>query len=350
MSRRATSKRRKRKDSGLKSLFFGLYMMVVVLSAFVVGGYLLWTMLVSPPEIATTETVAPSITVNTEEGEVQLSTEREDGLPDLERKENYYTFLLVGCDDGNGNADTIMVVSYDLDAGKVNLVSVPRDTMVDRDWTSFPKLNSAFGYGGMELLSYEVSDMLGIPIDYYVKIELTAFQAVVDQLGGLDFYVPEDMYHDDEAGFIIDLQEGYQHLDGYQTLQLVRYRGYVNADIGRTEVQQQVLKALALQAISWNSVTSINSFVTIFNSYVDTNLSLTDMLYFAQSALTVDMTSGIYTQTLEGRGDAVKNGTSWCYELDADSVLAVVNDCLNPYTTDLDERYLNIAVADSYLS
>lgn len=324
-------------------------MAVVIISAFIVGGYALWTVLVPAPEVS--ESIAPpDITVTTEEGEVQLSTQREDGLPDLERKENYYTFLLVGCDDGNGNADTIMVVGYDLDAGTVNLVSVPRDTMVDRDWTTFPKLNSAFGYGGMDLLSYEVSDMLGIPIDYHVKIELTAFQAVVDQLGGLDFYVPEDMYHDDEAGFIIDLQEGYQHLDGYQTLQLVRYRGYVNADIGRTQVQQQVLKALALQAVSWNSVTSINSFVTIFNSYVDTNLSLTDMLYFAQSALSVDMTDGISTQTLEGRGDAVKNGTSWCYELDGDSVLAVVNDCLNPYTIDLDERYLNIAVADSYLS
>ncbi len=344
------AKRQQRKNAAVKQVLFKIYLAIVAISALIVGGYLLWCLLVPAPTVGEAVTTLPTVDGTTTAPTVSDAVEPEDeSLPVLERRDGVYNILLIGCDDGNGNADTIMIANYDTTDSTCNLVSVPRDTIIARSWSTFPKLNAAYGAGGATLVSQELSYTLGIPIDYYVTVDLTAFEDLVNELGGLDYYVPEDMYHDDEAGFIIDLQEGYQHLDGYQTLQLVRYRGYVNADIGRTYVQQDVLKELAKKALSWNSLTSVNAFIGIFNEKVDTSLSLADMLYLAQSAIYVDISSGITTQTLEGRGDGVKNDQTWCYELDADSVLQVVNDCLNPYTTDLDMRYLNIEKADSYL-
>ena len=63
----------------------------------------------------------------------------------LKRKEGVYNFLLLGSDKGGGNADTIIVASYDTKSQKVGVLSVPRDTMVDRDWSRNGKINAALG-------------------------------------------------------------------------------------------------------------------------------------------------------------------------------------------------------------
>lgn len=248
-----------------------------------------------------------------------------------QREKNIYTFLLAGADNGNGNADTIIVAQFNGNTGGVNLVSVPRDTLIYREWSSFPKINAGMSKG-MDTLKEEVSYTLGIPIDYTVQIGLDAFIAVVDALGGLEYDVPQDMYHDDEGGFIIDLQAGTQTLTGHQTLQLVRYRGYATADIGRTQTQQAVLKALAYQAISLENLVKIESFWGIFQEYVNTNLETNDFLWFAKILLANGTDFQMETMTLEGNGRGIYNGYSWCYELDQAKTLEMVNLYLNPYT------------------
>lgn len=321
--------------------FWGLYKAVVAISTLIVVAYVGWNLMVTPPSV----TPPPSIT------KPGHGSQEDPTLPTpgaIARKDRFYNILLVGCDDGHGNADTIMVLGYDVPNSQVGLVSIPRDTMINRQWSSFPKLNAAFGKGGVELLGQEITQTLGIPIDYYVKIDLNAFVALVDELGGLDFYVPQDMYHDDEGGFIINLKQGQQHLTGHQVLQLVRYRGYTDADIGRTHMQQQVLAALAKQVLSWNSLTRIQAYLEIFNEHVETDLSLTDMLYFAQNAILLDMETGFHTATLEGRGDAKKGSTSWCYELNAEAAVDVVNRLINPYTHEITLQDMDIIKGDSY--
>ena len=252
-------------------------------------------------------------------------------------------------DDGHGNADTIMLLQYDVPNQKVGVVSIPRDTMVDRDWTRIPKINAAYGKGGVELLKEEISRTLGVPIDYHIQVGLQAFVEVVDQVGGLDFYVPEDMYHDDEGGFVINLKKGQQWLSGRKTLELVRYRGYGNADIGRTEMQREVLTALAKKLLSFGGIANIQSFLKIFNEHVDTDLSWTDITFLAQSAFGLDTETGVTTAVLPGRGDAVLGKTKWCYELDPDQTLEMVNAMLNPYDEPLTLADLDLIKGESYL-
>lgn len=309
-------KKRKKKIS----LFMRIYRVLVLLSVLVIVVSVAWHFAVPPPAVA--EYIPASLVV--EEGE-----EISQATSHIQRKKGYYTFLLVGSDDGHGNADTIMVVGFDTKGGVLNLVSVPRDTLVERSWSKFPKINAAFSKG-VETLQEEVTHTLGIPLDFTVVIGLEAFVDVVDALGGIDYHVPQDMYHDDEGGFVIDLKEGTQHLDGRHTLELVRYRGYATADIGRTQTQQEVIRLLLGKLISWNSLGKIEEFLSIYQDRVDTTLATSDILWFAKAVLTSPNLE-IATHTLEGRGDVNYNGYAWCYQLDREKTLEVVNTMLSPY-------------------
>ena len=265
----------------------------------------------------------------------------------LTRKEEYYTFLLAASDDGNGNADTIMLLSYDVKAQKVGVVSIPRDTLVDTTRSS-PKLNAAYG-GGPEELESAVRDLVGFPIDYYLTVDMNAFKALVDTVGGVDFYVPINMNYDDPTQDLsIHFTEGMRHLDGQEALEVARFRknsdgtGYPDSDISRTATQQKLLTAMAKKVLSWSSISKIKDFTNIFASYVKTDLSAGDMSWFAAQAPKVDPDAGVTCATLPGDGTVHYRGASWCYQLDPDETLNILNRLVNPYTTDLTPDMLNI--------
>lgn len=334
-----------KRKSGLADFFvrlgLGLYRAAVVLSAIIVLSYAGYKIFVQPPAVP-----APDIP---DVSQSDVSGQEQEGL---KRRDQVWTFLLMGTDDGNGNADTLMVAAYDVKEKKVGVVSVPRDTIVDRDWSRYPKINGAYSKG-VERVRQEVSHLLGIPIDYYIKVDISAFVALVDEVGGVDFNVPVDMDYDDPwQNLSIHYKKGMQHLTGQQALEVVRFRhnndmsGY--SDMGRTQTQQALLKAVAQKVLSWGSVPKIAGFVDIFAAYVDTDLEVSDMVYFATQALYLDLENGVSTKTLEGRGDATYRGYTWCYELDKDKALADINAMLNPYTTPVTEEMAHIMKADSY--
>ncbi len=325
---RESSQKRKRKRRKTP-LLVKLYHLILTISFLIVLGFFAVEFLLPQAEIPT---FAPTVLENS---------------PDSDRKPGVYNFLLVGTDNGSYNADTMMVTQFDSNTGAVSLISVPRDTLVYREWSNFPKLNAAYSQG-IALLQEEISYTLGIPLDFYVHVSLDAFIQVVDALGGLDFYVPQDMYHDDQGGFIIDLKEGQQTLDGHQTLELVRYRGYATADIGRTQTHQAVLKALTTQLVSVSSLLNINKYLDIFQENMDTDLSANDFMWFAKEILSWGEELSIYSQTLDGVGNAKYNGYTWCYELDKQSTLETVNLYLNPFQEPLTLDNMRLLSAQSY--
>lgn len=333
------------------------YLVIFILSAIVVVLFIVFKATVKPPEVSATDTVIVTIqpdTPNTPDtpSTPDIGTPPDNG-PDndtpaptvttieLTRKKDFHTFLLLGTDDGNGNADTIMVGSYDLSSNRICVVSIPRDTLVDVSRT-VKKLNGAYGLGGVEQILDELQPILGFRPDHYISVDIQAFVEVVDVLGGVDYYVPEDMYHNDGAGFIIDLQEGQQLLDGHKALQLVRYRGYQNADLGRIQTQQKFIRQLAKQVLSWSTVSSINDFAKIFSRYFDTDLSVTELAYFGISALTLDFSSGITFATLPGDGMTTYLDVPYYYELYPEECRSIINSTVNPYTTDITAAMTNI--------
>jgi len=342
----------RRRRSPLRTAGLVLYFIIFGISALIVTGYLAFALFVPEPDIVQPPTAqqpdAPAVveplggTQEEQPGE-ESPTEPIPQKEPLVRREGVYNIFLAGADAEGYRTDTMMIVSYDTKAQTVGVVSIPRDTIVDRGEGENPKL--VYGKGGVDARRQEISEMLGIPIDYYIKINLQAFVAVVDQLGGVDFYVPCDMNYDDPAQDLhIHYTEGMQHLNGQQVMEVARFRqnnedengnvtGY--SDIGRTQTQQKLLVALAKKVLSWNSLTSINNFVEIFKKYVYTDLELNDMLYLASKAIYVDIGTGVKTATLTGDGFAKFRGHRFCFELDQQHTLDTVNELINPYTREL---------------
>ena len=349
-TRRPQPEKKKNPLLTVGKIFYGI---LVAISAVIVAVYLAFTFFVPEPEIVRPEpTPTPIVTPSQPVEDDTPAPEQppEDVREPLVRREGVYNVLLAGTDAEGYRTDTMMVLSYDTKNQTVGVVSVPRDTLVNRAGSESPKL--VYGKGGVTARRDEISQMLGVPIDYYIKINLKAFVAVVDQLGGVDFYVPGDMNYDDPYQDLhIHFTKGQQHLNGQQVMEVARFRqnnpdenGKVTGywDTGRTETQQKLLIALAKKVLSWNSLTKLNNFVEIFNQYVSTDLSLTDMLYFASQAIYVDTANGVSTATLTGDGDVRYKGSSYCFQLDKTSTLDTVNALINPYTRDLEMDELNI--------
>lgn len=252
------------------------------------------------------------------------------------RKDDFYSFVLCGLDADGQRTDTIMVGAFDAANNSISIVSVPRDTMINVDWNT-KKINSSYSVGGSERLITELKRILGFTVDFYAVIDMEAFVAVVDEIDGVDFDVPERMYKDDPY---IDLQPGLQTLNGQQALQLVRYRDYPMGDIARVEVQQSFIKALASQTLKASNILKISSFASIFKEYVDTDLSTGNLIWLGSKLLSID-TEDISFYTLPGDSSAHYGGLSY-HCLYIDQVLTLVNSCLNPYTTDITADMLDI--------
>lgn len=347
----------KPRRSRAASIGFGFYKALVVVSALIVAAYIgLQLMSRAPEQKAPVDNTPDNNVVVAGDGSEDTSQVDPNALV---RREGVYNIFLAATDVEGFRTDTMMVLSYDTAEQKVGVISIPRDTITQRESGKNPKL--VYGSGGVQQRIEEVSDMLGIVIDGYVKVDISGFIALVDYLGGVDFYVPVDMNYDDPVQNLhIHYQEGMQHLNGQQAMEVARYRhdndnpdgtpgpNQDYTDVGRTKTQQGILVALAKKVLAWDSLTKINGFVEIFNQYVETDLTLSNMLFFAQKAIDLDVNSGVETTTLEGRGDAIYRGFTWCFELDEEKTVETVNRLINPYTRDLTAEDMNLIPADSY--
>ena len=267
--------------------------------------------------------------VDEETGE---ETEEEVELP-ASHQSGIYNILICGTDDDGYRTDTIIVAHLDENTNTVALMSVPRDTVVTTGSGGIMKINSVYAGGGadgMTRLSKRLAAMLGFELDGYVLVNLEAFRETVDLVGGVEFDVPQDMYYNDPTqNLYINLKAGKQVLDGEKAMELVRFRkGYASQDIQRTKVQQEFLRALAKQCLSISSLTKIKEFADVFSTYVTTDLTVGNMLYFAKALMKCDF-EAMKTYTLEGEG-AMINGVSY-YPLYAGRLVEVVNESFNPY-------------------
>lgn len=264
------------------------------------------------------------------------------------RKPHFHTILVGGLDAENGGSDTNLLVALDSQNGAVNVVSLPRDTLLDVPW-SVKKLNNAYHHGGFTQTVEEVSRLLGIPVDHYVTVDLQAFVELVDAIGGVDFDIPVDMDYDDPVQDLsIHFQAGPRHLTGAEALQVVRWRknndgtGYPTADIGRIATQQAFLAAVARQTLQLSKLDKVHDLAEIFQKWVDTDLKLSNLIWLGEQALTIG-SGGISFHTLPGDGAGWYKGGSY-YVLDAEGVLEMVNTYFNPYERELTLDDMHILV------
>jgi polyisoprenyl-teichoic acid--peptidoglycan teichoic acid transferase len=181
-------------------------------------------------------------------------------------------------------SDSIMVASIDPVSKKAHLFSILRDTYVKIPDNGEDRINAAITTGGPNLAMKTVSDLLGIPIQYYVYTDFKGFMALVDSIGGIDFEVEKDMkWSDSEDNHLYDinLKKGMQHLDGKTALQYVRFRHDAMSDFTRTERQRNFLKAVASKLQTTSSIVKLPRILNAVDPYIETNLSINNMLKLA---------------------------------------------------------------------
>jgi len=244
------------------------------------------------------------------------------------------TVLIAGLDQGinmpkgEGRSDTIIVGSLDLASSKAFLLSIPRDTRAYiPDAGREDKINSAIIINGINATKEALSNLLGIPIDYYVKVKVEGFQKIVDILGGIDIYVDKDMhYKDDTQHLYINLKKGYQHLNGYQAMGFVRFRHDPLGDLARIKRQQRFILALIQKIHSPAILPRLPFLLKEIYRNVETNLSLSDLLFLAKKYGNELPT--VETAVLPGRPENI-GGVSY-YVPDTDNLQFIVQRILNP--------------------
>lgn len=237
------------------------------------------------PEITETEpeTPAPVETLEPIEQGAAFENARKDGV---------YTVLVAGMDQISGNTDTIMLAKLDTVNHTLNVMNIPRDTLINRPW-DIRKINSVYwgsekatGEGAMSL-KWTMRGLIGFDVDCYAVIDLDLLMKAVDMIGGVWFDVPFHIeYEDWSQDLYMYLDPGYQLLSGEEVMWLCRYRsGYTDADIGRIGTQQALMKAIAEQFIERGSIPNASKLLKLMSEDLRTDLTRANMAYFLRQIL-----------------------------------------------------------------
>ncbi|MCL2840051.1 MAG: LCP family protein [Defluviitaleaceae bacterium] len=271
-----------------------------------------------------------------------------------ERRPSFFTFLIFGLTEGR-HANTIMVAAYDAESRQAYVISIPRDTRVDFERTRRKIVNAyPVGYGGgrgheggVERMRHEVSTLIGFRPDFYISIDYEAFVSMIDAVGGVEIDVPFRMFYNDPAQSLhIDLQAGLQVLNGHDALHFARYRTGTRgisptiSDYQRIEHQQQVVSAVMRELLTPASILRIPEFIGIFNEYVNTDLAMGDLMWFATQARYIGGLDAVHFYTLPMAGTS--GAPAW-YELaDERGILELVNRTVNPLVRDITSNDVSI--------
>ena len=229
---------------------------------------------------------------------------------------NVLNIMIMGVDrraDDVGRSDTLMVLTYNPNEQKASLLSLPRDTRVHIEKNDYDKINHAYAYGGHELTQKVVESFLNVSINYYVLIDIQAFEKIIDAVGGVDIDVEKRMYYedpwDDNGGLVIDLQPGLQHLNGKTAIQYVRYRDG-EGDIGRINRQQKFMKAFLAQAISPSILPKLPDILSNISSAIQTNMPLSEMIALVSNLPTIQQ-NGLSSSMVPGQPAYIEDISYW---------------------------------------
>ena len=204
--------------------------------------------------------------------------------------------LLLGMDIGDPKqvdnvsikrTDTIMVLNYNPTNKKLNVVSIPRDTLININDRN-AKINAAYAIGGYPKIKSEAEDLLNIKINYIAKIDYNAFREIVDALGGIEMKIERNMIYDDEGQNLhINFKAGETvTLDGKKAEEFFRWRknndgsGFANGDLDRIENQQKFISKVVDKCTSPLILFRMPKIMSALGDNIETNMSPTEILSY----------------------------------------------------------------------
>lgn len=152
-------------------------------------------------------------------------------------------FLLLGIDQQKNNADAIFLVGINSTKLQATITLIPSNTQVV-DGGSSSKLGELYSTRGIGFFQEFVAREIGVTVDHYAAMSMSALENLIDFLGGIQYNVPQNMYYfDPTQNLHINLKSGPQKLNGDQVVQLVTYRGYTKGDTAREDTQLSFARA-----------------------------------------------------------------------------------------------------------
>lgn len=221
-------------------------------------------------------------------------------------------FLLLGvagfAEEGGNLSDSVMLVSLDSKAGSLSMLSLPRDLFIASD-VGDRKLNEIYaiaryknnknGQKGLSIVKDAVGRFAGIDIHYGAVVDFNIFEEIVDAIGGIDIFVPQDIvdpfYPADNYDYqTFTIRKGKQNIDGATALKYARSRK-TTSDYSRAKRQQDILYAVADKARSINLLSDpkkVKEFFQIYKKNVVTDINLVEMLALAKVGIGLDSSDG----------------------------------------------------------
>jgi LCP family protein required for cell wall assembly len=282
------------------SLWKTLKLIALVTGCFLVGASAYLGYLYNKANAAIEQISAPAAVTSSE----AVGRSESSSNPKNEALQKPTTFLLTAIDDRKGNdgslnTDVMMLVSFNPQTHSATIVSLPRDIevkSVDSGLEDDHKLNYFYAFfynkdkdSAMLHTKEMFSKLYHLPIDYMAVINFDGFHQLIDQLGGMKVDVDMDMkYTDQSDGTSINLKEGYQTLDGKQTLDFLRYRKSnqgteESSDLVRNERQQKVLDQIVDKVTSLSGISGLGQLLDIAASSIQTDIPAEQLKSYATS-------------------------------------------------------------------
>lgn len=179
----------------------------------------------------------------------------------------------------SGKSDTMLLIRLNPEEKTMRVLSIPRDTMISIPEKGLTKVSDANFQGGYVLANRVISRSLSnAPIDRYIRISTSGLRQLVDQLGGVEVFVPKPMNSDDSQRSPISLVEGWQNLNGEQAEKFVRFREPNQLDLERVQRQQSLLTALRERLSSPTVAPRLPQLIRVMRKYFNTDLKLEEMM------------------------------------------------------------------------
>lgn len=191
-----------------------------------------------------------------------------DELPEPWSGTSRVTILFMGLDyrdwvegETANRTDTMILVTLDPVSETAGMLSIPRDLWVEIPAYGHGRINNAYYFGevdrlpggGPALAVKTVEKFIGVPIQYYLQVDFGAFVRMVDEIGGVEINIPEEIIVDPIAHIAVTnrviLEPGVQTLNGELTLAYARARNTEGGDFDRSQRQQQVAFAIRDQVL-----------------------------------------------------------------------------------------------------
>ena len=224
--------------------------------------------------------------------------------------EDVMTIYISGIDTYGGinlrsRSDVNMLVTVNKRNHEILLTSIPRDYYVQLHGTygNKDKLTHA-GIYGINMSVQTIQDFLGIDINYYVRVNFSTLEAVVNSIGGVDVYSDITFRPTHHQSVII--RQGMNHMDGRTALAFARERyAYSDGDRHRVRNQQEVLKGIINKATS--DVSILTRYTTLLNNisgYFQTNVDMTEVADIVKIQLNEMPSWTIKQYSLDGTGSS----------------------------------------------